>query len=126
MPFIHIKSLPFEKPIVVNDVLQGLNRDFSEVTGIPLFHVHSTWEFLTAGHYVKGEQAPVYQPFAHHPLLIDLLTPDFNDEKKIGVMLECVALSLAERTGFNQSNIFINHRQAHSLMVYDDGEIVSW
>lgn len=126
MPFIHIKSLPFEEPFVVNDVLTGLNRDFSEATAIPLFHIHSSWEFLAPGHYAKGEQAPAHQPFSHHPLMVDLLTPDFNDEKQIAVMLERIARSLSERTGFNQSNIFINHRQSYSLMVYDDGEIVSW
>lgn len=69
---------------------------------------------------------PAHQPYAHHPILVDLLTPDYNDAKTIELMPSTVATSLATRAAFAITNIFINHRAAHSAMVFDDGEIVRW
>ena len=40
--------------------------------------------------------------------------------------LKTIADSISERAGFPKNNIFINHRQAHSSMVFDDGNIVQW
>jgi hypothetical protein len=45
MPFIHIKSLPFEKPVAIKAVPEGISEDFSHETGIALEHVTATWEF---------------------------------------------------------------------------------
>lgn len=126
MPFIHIKSLPFQQPLDVPRVIEGIARDFAEKTDIELLHVHTTWEFLQPGHYAKGDRTPEYQPNAHHPLIVDLLTPDFNDNDTIAVMLETIAESISKRAAFPKNNIFINHRHAHSAMVFDDGEIVHW
>jgi len=64
-------------------------------------------------------------------------SPDFNDAKTIERMLKCIAKSLAKRaphrvarrlrqSGVLRDNIFINHWQAHSGMVFDNGEIVRW
>lgn len=126
MPFIHIKSLHFKTPIDVADVLKGINHDFAEATTIPLFHIHSTWEFLAAGHYAKGEQAPERHPLNNFPIMIDLLTPDFNERETVELMLTSLASSFSNRTGIPRDNIFINHRQAHSGMVFDDGAVVRW
>ncbi len=51
MPFIHIKSLPFEKPVEIKAVLEGyarrgISEDFSHETAIALEHVTATWEFF--------------------------------------------------------------------------------
>ncbi|MFQ5589174.1 MAG: hypothetical protein ACE5F7_10075 [Nitrospiria bacterium] len=126
MPFIHIKSLPFKKSLDVSDILLGITRDFAEHTGVKANHIHTTWEFFSPGHYAKGRQAPEDQREAHHPVIVDLLTPDFNDMTVIALMLETIAESLSKRADFPKNNIFINHRQARSGMVFDDGEIVRW
>ncbi len=126
MPFIHIRSLPFQKPLDMPSIIEGIARDFSDKTGIELRHVHTTWEFFQSKHYAKGNETPEYQPDTHHPLIVDLLTPDFNDSDTIVVMLETVADSISKRVAFPKNNIFINHRQAHSAMTFDDGQIVQW
>lgn len=126
MPFINITSLPFTKSLDTGAVLEGVSRDFSKATGIELAHVHATWEFLKPGHYAVAGRVRNRQPKSSHPLLVDLLTPDFNDAKAIETMLICVASSLAKRTGVSRSNIFINHRQAHSGMVFDAGSVEHW
>ena len=50
----------------------------------------------------------------------------YNDATVIAEMLKTIADSISERAGFPKNNIFINHRQAHSSMVFDDGNIVQW
>ncbi len=35
MPFIHMKSLPYEKPFNVTEVITNVGRDFAEQNGLP-------------------------------------------------------------------------------------------
>jgi len=126
MPFIHIKSLPLKDSFDIPKILRGINRDFSEKTGIELMHLHATWEFFQPSHYAKGDTTPEHQPEARHPIIVDLLTPDFNDADTIRLMLETIAASIASRLPFPIDNIFVNHRRAHAGMVFDDGKIVEW
>ncbi len=126
MPFIHIKSLPFVPSFNVASVLEGLTKDFAKGIGVGVEHVTATWEFLPAGHYAVGGTAANNQPESSHPVLVDLLSPDFNAPEKIEKMLRVVASSLSERVKIPISTIFINHRQAHSGMVFDAGEIARW
>lgn len=126
MPFINIKSLPFQQTRDIPRVIEAVARDFSENTGTELLHIHTTWEFFSPGYYAKGDKAPEYQPDSRHPLIVDLLTPDFNDIDSIAVMLETLAESISNHATFPKNNIFINHRQAQSAMVFDDGKIVQW
>ena len=124
MPFIHIKSLPLA--VDVGAVLEGISRDFAEGTGIALKHVHVTWEFLRPRHYAVAGKTRERQPKSSHPLLVDLLSPDFNAAATVETMLACVASSLAKHARIPRSNIFINHRQARSGMVFDAGTVERW
>ena len=126
MPFIRIKSLPFEEKFNITKTVLGISNDFSLGNSIPVNHVHTTWEFYTSGHYAKGENAPTFQPYSHHPIIVDLLTPDFNGKEEIKIMLESLAKSISNHSKMNLSNIFINHQPAQSGMVFDDGKIVEW
>lgn len=103
-----------------------INSDFSITNHIPINHVHTTWEFYIPGHYAKGKNAPNYQPDSHHPLIVDLLTPNFNKSDTIKIMLTSLAKSISGHSKVDLNNIFINHRYAHSGMVFDDGKIVEW
>jgi len=126
MPFIHIKSLPFEEQVEMASIITYVATDFSDKTKIELEHIHTTWEFYRPGHYAKGGLAADYQPENNYPIIVDLLTPDFNDLKVIAVMLESIASSISKSVNFPIKNIFINHRPALSGMVFDDGKVVKW
>lgn len=126
MPLIHIKSLPFDTEVDVESVLETLSHDVSEQAGIGLEHVTATWEFLHPGHYAAGGVAQKLQPANTHPLLVDLLVPDFNSRNDVERLLTCVATSLAARTGVPRHNIFIHGREARSGMVFDRGKIRRW
>ena len=126
MPFIHIKSLPYEHAFNVTVAIIAIGKDFAEKNGIPLEHVHTTWEFFKPGHFAKGDFAPNYQPETPHSVIVDLLTPDFNDRQTIKQMLLSLAQGISQYANTPMRKIFINHRQAASDMVFDDGKIVSW
>jgi phenylpyruvate tautomerase PptA (4-oxalocrotonate tautomerase family) len=126
MPFIHIKSLPFEEDLEMSSILTGISHDFSEQVGVEIKHVTVTWEYLEAWHYAAGGRTVASQPKDSHPILVNLLVPDFNPPETIQKMLECIAASIARRVGIPEGNIFINVRQAHSGQVFDAGEIVRW
>ena len=126
MPFIQIKSLPLKETFDISKAILDINSDFSITNHIPINHVHTTWEFYISGQYAKGENAPNFQPESHHPLIVDLLTPDFNKSDAIKTMLTSLAKSISDHSKIDLNNIFINHRHAHSGMVFDDGKIVEW
>ena len=126
MPFIQVKSLPFEQPFNVSTVIEGIAKDFAKATGIGLEHVTATWEFLSPGHYAAAGKAAQRQPLSSHPVLVDLLAPDFNSTAEVEKMLKSAAASISNRAKIPIDNIFINHRQAHAGMVFDAGEIVRW
>ena len=126
MPFIHIKSLPFEEQLDMASTIRKIATDFSDKTGVKLDHIHTTWEFYKPGYYAKGDLVSEFQTKNNFPIIVDLLTPDFNDLKVIEVMLESIASSVSEQIDFPRNNIFINHRQAYSGMVFDDGKVVKW
>ena len=126
MPFIHVKSLPFDEPRDVGAVLEGLTRDFAESTDTKLEHVTATWEFLPEGHYAVAGSAAHHQPQASHPVLVELVAPDSNSTEDVETMLETVASSISKRAKVQKDNIFIGYRDVGSGMVFDRGEVVRW
>ena len=126
MPFIHIKSLPPAEPLDTAALLEQLSADFAAATGIGVEHVTATWEWLEPGHYAVGGKVAREQPAGSHPLLVDLLVPDFNAADDVERMLIAIADSLATRAGVARDNIFINQRDARGGRVFDAGEIVRW
>ncbi len=126
MPFIHVKSLPFDEPRDVRTVLEGLTRDFAEATGIDVEHVTATWEFFPEGNYAIAGVAALYQPQASHPVLVELVTPDFNSPEDVENMLKAVALSISKRAKVQMDNVFISYRGVGSGTVFDKGEVVRW
>ena len=126
MPFIHIRSLPPAEEPDTSALLEGLCADFARDTGIGIEHVTATWEWLEPDHYAVGGKAASAQPAGSHPLLVDLLAPDFNAGADVERMLVAIADSLAARAGVARDNIFINQRDARSGRVFDAGEIVRW
>ena len=126
MPFIHVRSLPFEEPLDVSALVESLTKDFAKATGVGLEHVTATWDFLPAGQYAVAGKAAQRQPRGSHPVLVDLLAPDFNSSDDVEGMLHSVASSISKRAKVPIVNIFINYRQAVSGAVFDAGEVVRW
>lgn len=126
MPFIHVKSMPFEGEFDAETMVKQISDDFARKTGVGVEHVTVTWEYFAPGHYAAGGRTAHQQPTEGHPILVDLLAPDFNTPSTIETMMTAVASSIAARASMPISNIFINQRQAHSGMVFDSGKVERW
>lgn len=126
MPFIHIKSLPLEKPFDVGAVLVGVSRDLSETAAIDIQHITATWLFLPSSHYAVAGSVVPQQVKSAHPIIVDLLAPDLHAPYAIEKILADIASSIARRSGMPITNIFISYRAAQTGMVFDAGELVRW
>lgn len=126
MPFIHVRSLPFSTPLDMRSIVEGMTEDLSKGSGVKLEHVTATWEFWSPGHYAVAGKAATRQPDASHPVLVDLLSPDFDSPAQVEQMLRTVASSIAKRANVPIANIFVSHRHARSGAVFDGGDIVRW
>jgi hypothetical protein len=69
IPFSHIKSLPFEKPVAIKAVLERISEDFSPETEIALEHVTATCEFFLPGHYAVAGKAKNNDSVSHIDLV---------------------------------------------------------
>lgn len=126
MPFIHIKSLPFNPEKDTAKIVKSIGHDFAATNNIALHHVHVTWEYFNAGHYARAGNAPEHHPASQHPLIVELLTPNLNSPDTIESMLDSLAKSISARAGVDIHNIFINHRHALSGNVFDEGKVIKW
>ncbi|UTV29741.1 hypothetical protein [Photobacterium atrarenae] len=126
MPLIRIKSLPFAQEARVTETVTTLSQAVSDAAKIPLHHIMITWEYLPAGHFAHHGKVVDCQPEATHPLLVDLIAPNFNTEAQIAAMLELIAHTIAEQVPVEKNNIFINFTPAYSDGVYDEGHVVEW
>jgi phenylpyruvate tautomerase PptA (4-oxalocrotonate tautomerase family) len=126
MPFIHIRSLRFAKPLDISQIIIHISQEFSEKLAIELRHITVTWDYLASGHYAVSGEVASTQPTHSHPVLVEILAPDFNSHETINTMLEVVADSIHRHADIPFDNIFIHYCQAHSEMVFDAGRIVKW
>jgi phenylpyruvate tautomerase PptA (4-oxalocrotonate tautomerase family) len=126
VPFIHIKSLPFEHELDISRVIQQITDDFSIAAGIGKEHITVTWCFIPAGQYAVAGQAAQCQSASGHPLIVDLLVPDFNTSETIELFIQETAKSISQHTQLPLDNIFINCSLARSGRVFDSGEMVHW
>ena len=126
MPYIRITSLPFNPPLAIDQVLVGVSEDFSQQMAIAIKHISASWHYLEKNHYVVAGNASEYQAKQSHPLIVEILAPDFTQQEAIEKMLLSVAKSLARLTGLDETNIFINYQGARSGQVFDNGDLVSW
>ena len=126
MPFIHIRSLPPAVRFDVARAVRGVSSAFARETGIDEQHVTVTWDMLAPHHYASGGATATAQPATSHPVLVELLAPDFHRSEQIESMLTALASAVAHEAGVAPDNVFASFRAARSGEVFDDGAIVRW
>ncbi|MGF1546613.1 MAG: hypothetical protein ACFCUG_04770 [Thiotrichales bacterium] len=126
MPVIQIKSLPFAEPKDLGKLVEAVSADFARDAEIALKYVSVTWELLPPHSYAVAAVTQPTQPRASHPVLVNLLTPDFNTNDQITTMIESLAQAIARHAGIRVENIFIAQQPAKSGRIFDSGKIVRW
>lgn len=126
MPFIHITSLPFAGRFDAPAAISAISADFCAASGVAPRHVTVTWRYLEGGHHAVGGEPAFEQPRDSHPVLVDLLAPDFNTPEQVETMLCALAKSIASHCDIAPHNVFICYRAAASGCVFDAGDVVRW
>ena len=124
MPCVWIKSLPLEgrEPA---QMCQQVADYLAEHGGYAPEHVAATWELLASGCYVtKGLASSVHT--ASHPIMADVVTPDFMARAQVTRLLKIVADGLSETAGVPHGELFLTYRAVKSGHVFDQGKIVEW
>lgn len=118
--------MPLTPEVDIPSAIKVISNTFSTQMGIGAEHITVTWELFKPWHYVHSNEASETQCTESHPIIVDMLAPDFHSGAMIEKMLKVVADSLSKNSGVPINNIFINYREAHSGMVFDNGDIVRW
>jgi hypothetical protein len=126
MPFIHIRSLPQPAKPDLQSVMKQLSSRFAGEMDMHEDNICITWEVLSPDRYLNNGVFTPAQPQNSHPVMVDLLVPDFNSQSRIEKMMGCIVELLAVVLAIPIGNVFINCRLALSGMVLDNGEIVKW
>jgi phenylpyruvate tautomerase PptA (4-oxalocrotonate tautomerase family) len=126
MPFIHVKSLPFEPAFDVEAILEELSDEFATRAGVELKHVTATWQWLQPGHYAVGGTVARQQPDRSHPVLVTLLVPDLYSQATLEHMLTSIPVIIARLTAVPSDNVFVHCQRASSGMVLDAGQLLRW
>ena len=126
MPFIHVRSLPLAGDFDPAAALPAISDAFARDTGIDEEHVTVTWETIAPHHYASAGRTAAEQPEDSHPVLVDVLAPDFHPDDRIEAMLRSVAASVARQAGVPQANVFVAFTPARSGHVFDGGDVVGW
>lgn len=126
MPVIQIQSLPFEAETELGEITEKIAQDFSEIAGFTPSHVTVTWSFFPAGGVAYNGQSAQFQSLESHPVQVEVITPDFYTDKRLGEVLSVVATCISKHSGVLTSNLFISHRPVASGGVFERGEVVRW
>ena len=126
MPFIQVRALPFETDLDIPGLCAELSLEFSQQTRIPLKHISLVWQNLEPGHYAVAGEISDHQLKGSHPIIVEVLIPDFHDQASQAKMLTALRASIAKHTHVDVKNVFAYCRLAASQSVYEQGEIQSW
>ena len=126
MPFVHVRSLPVPPPFDAAVAVRTISAELARAAEVEERHVTVTWQTLAPGHYASGGEIAAQQPPASHPVLVDLLAPDFYSEERVEAMLRAVAAAVSREARVAVENVFVEFRSAASGRVLDGGDVVRW
>ena len=83
MPIIQIKSLPFEQDFDSKKAIIDISGEFASALNIDIKHITVTWEFFQPDSYALAGKTLSLQAPDSHPVLVNLLVPDFNSSDRV-------------------------------------------
>ena len=125
MPILRITSLPFENQDSSTWSAE-VCKHFAEITDIPLKHVSATWQLLPNGHYAYAGENAHFQPRDSHPLIVEVMLPDFYALDRVEKIIMAVVEAVSTVTHLPTKNIFVQVNRARSGAVFDEGRIARW
>lgn len=123
MPILHIKALPQSESARIGPALKRTTVAISEIYGCSPSNVWATWDEVTPGWYVEGENEASIQSKNTHPPICELICFEGKSPQVIEKVLEIAASTLSKELGI-ENNIFMTYREAKSGQVIAGNGIV--
>lgn len=125
MPILRITSLPFENQDSGSWAVE-VCQHFAASTEIPLQHVSAIWQLLPNKHYAHGGNVAYFQPRDSHPVIVDVLLPDFYALDSVENIIMASVDAVCHVSLLPANNVFVQVNRARSGAVFDEGQIVRW
>jgi len=126
MPFVHVRALPLEGDFDPGAVVRAISAEIAQAAGVDEKHMTVTWHTFAPDHYASSGITAPTQPPASHPVLVELVAPDFIPPEQVEKLLRATAAAVARCARVSPENVFVEFRGARSGQVLDAGEIVRW
>jgi hypothetical protein len=126
MPFLHVRSLPLSGAFEAADAVRAVSAEFAHAAAVGEEHVTVTWQVIPPHHYASSGKTAASHPAPSHPVLVELVAPDFNAPERIERMLSSAAAAVSRQAGVAVDEVFVLFQPARSGHVFDRGEVVRW
>jgi hypothetical protein len=118
MPILTVRGLPQKLPLRIPQALGRACTSIAEAYGCKPNQVWGTWQEITPGWYVEGDNAATVQPAVGFPPIAELACPAGKPPEVIEKCLLAAAKALAEGLGLGD-NVFVAYRELKA------GEIIA-
>jgi hypothetical protein len=126
MPFIHIRSLPPSGRFESSEAVRAISRDFAAAAAADEQDVTVTWQILQPGHYSHAGNTATERLDFSHPILVELVAPDFHPPQRVEQLLGAAAQAVARAASVDWAHVFVEFRTARAGYVFEGGQIVRW
>lgn len=123
MPIIRVSALPQPPHVDTARVLTTLCVKVAETLDAPVDTVWGTWQTISPGLYVEGENPSRTQPVSTHPPIAECIAFEGRSSELIEKVLHTIADVLAEELRMERGNAFITYTEAKSGQVYTGGAV---
>lgn len=123
MPVLNIRALPQKENVDIKSALKKTTIAIAEAYGCDPKHVWVTWQELSSGFYVEGNNSEDSQPENTHPPIGELICFEGKSSEDIEKVLQAAATTLSKELGI-PNNIFITYREAKSGQVVAGNGVV--
>ncbi len=125
MPIVRIHCLPKEG-LDPGLAVRGITSALVEATDIAPENISVVWLTTLADHYSHAGALAATQPRATHPILVDLLAPDFHRAHTVHAIMKCLVREVAALAAVDPENVTVVHYPVGSGQVYDQGRLINW
>ncbi len=106
--------------------VRGLTSAVADATELDPKHISVLWHTLAADTYAYQGSLADTQPAQSHPVLVDLVAPDFHRPHQIHLMMKTLAREVAGLAGVSHDNVLVVHYPVSSGHVFDQGRLLNW
>jgi len=108
MPFVHVRSLPFEHAFNAKRAVEKISGEIARCLDLDIQYITVTWAYLHAYHYAHGGQTHEFQGEDAPPVLVEVLVPENCKQEAREAVVRCAKSSVAAHAQVTAANVFVH------------------